>query len=199
MTKTALHRDNSGKASLLLFPAALEEVYHVLGTDIPSLPKVYNALMAAVIPSDPWHRIVGDHFPIKATAPQPGLRTQLPVIQKVSEHLLNQLRGRLYTLCLWPLDEVSSTYQVETQHLRDILRSNKAREVDRSGEYRIIFMHVALFRYLDKLPDLSTIRQRPEIHFFSYGTDALVPRQQWGVKPIFPLGECDTVVFLFYL
>lgn len=167
----------------------LQEVYHILKVEAPSLRNPNGALVAAIFTWDPHLSIVGDAFDLKVAPTRPGLRMRVPVIPQVSSHFVSQFHNRTHAILPLPPNETHPTYKVETRHLQDILGASKSQDAGLDGEYRVIFMHVALFLHLDKLPGLSEIRQRPEIHFFSYGTDATVPRQQWGVKPVFPHGE----------
>lgn len=182
----------------MLFPAALQEVLDILSIDNLPLPEADGTLLAAVIP---WGQgRIGHGIHLENVVAQPGLRARPPVISGVPSDHLKQFGSRSYAIWPWPSGEVPpSTYQLESQHFRDILRSKNTREVDLEGEFRVVFIHAALFRSLDKLSGLSAIRQRPQVQMFSYGTDALLPRQQWGLKPIFPLGGCTQTALFFCL
>ena len=192
MTPTTLADEMAGPATLLLFPAAMD-IYGILG--VSSFRKV-DGIMAAVIPRG--RGPIGRNFQLENVAALPTLRTRPPVIPIVPDR--RRFVSKSYAVWPWPSDDLSSSnFELESQQLWDILQSIKAQDVGLEGKYRVIFIHIALFKCLDKLCGLSTICQQPQIQFFSYGTDPVMPHQQWGIKPIFPLGECTTIVLVFFL
>lgn len=104
------------------------------------------------------------------------------------------------TYCVWwtPGDGSQAISGPETQLLHDIMRSCKAKDVGHKADVRVVFVHVGALTTLHRLPALAERRsKRPEIHFYTYGYHASVPREQWGVRAIYPLGMLKTCRFIF--
>ncbi|KAF7328022.1 Chromo domain-containing protein [Mycena kentingensis (nom. inval.)] len=52
---------------------------------------------------------------------------------------------------------------------------------------RVVFVHVAALKDIRKMPNLIARRNNSiSTKFYSYGTDASVPRRQWGLQQIYP-------------
>lgn len=99
------------------------------------------------------------------------------------------LPGRTY--CVWwsPGDGTTATPGLETNQLHAIMKSCKAKNVGHKADVRVVFVHVGALVTLHRLPALAERRsKRPEINFYTYGSHTSVPRERWGVYPIYPLG-----------
>ena len=95
--------------------------------------------------------------------------------------------------CVWwsPNDGTMSAPGLETILLHDIMKSCRAKKVryDSSG-VRVVFVHVAALRSLHQLANITKTRnERPEVHFYTYGSHPNVPKQRWGVRAVYPLGK----------
>jgi hypothetical protein len=96
------------------------------------------------------------------------------------------------TYCVWwsPGDGTTAAPGLETNLLHSIMKSCRAKNVGHKADVRVVFVHIGAVKTLHKLPALAERRsKRPEIHFYTYGTHVSVPREQWGVRAIYPLGK----------
>jgi hypothetical protein len=106
------------------------------------------------------------------------------------------LPGRTY--CVWwsPGDGTTATPGLETNQLHTIMKSCKAKNVGHKADVRVVFVHVGALVTLHRLPALAERRsKRPEINFYTYGSHTSVPRERWGVFPIYPLGTLGHLFF----
>jgi len=100
------------------------------------------------------------------------------------------------TYCVWwsPGDGTTATPGLETNFLHSIMKSCRAKNVGHKSDVRVVFVHIGAVKTLHRLPALAERRsKRPEIHFYTYGTHVSVPREQWGVRAIYPLGELSRI------
>ena len=95
--------------------------------------------------------------------------------------------------CIWnaPADTTQSgTNGYETSLLKEILSTCvKAEEVGIKAEVRVIFVHVGALATLHGHPMIARRSKRPELRFLTYGTHPSVPRERWGVREIYLVGE----------
>ena len=96
--------------------------------------------------------------------------------------------------CIWnePGDTtLTGAVGYETSLLREILaQCTLARDVGYKTDVRIVFVHVGALGTLHVLPALAVRRMRQsELRFMTYGTHPSVPRERWGIREIYVLGE----------
>jgi len=99
------------------------------------------------------------------------------------------------TYCVWwsPGDGTTASPGLETNLLNNIMKSCRAKNVRHKADVRVVFVHIGAVKTLHRLPALAERRsKRPEIHFYTYGTHVSVPREQWGIRAIYPLGGIVT-------
>jgi hypothetical protein len=80
---------------------------------------------------------------------------------------------------------------IETRALRTILYRSGAQDVGHRRDVRTVFIHVGAMRTVSRLQALSERRtKRPEIAWILYGSHPTVHPTLWGVREIWPLGQC---------
>lgn len=103
-----------------------------------------------------------------------------------------QLPNRKYCIWSFPADGAALNPGFETRQLKYVLDKTKAASVSLDAEARVIFIHVGALRTFYELSAVVTKRRdAPEVRFFTYGTHESVPSTRWGMREIFPLGECS--------
>lgn len=74
--------------------------------------------------------------------------------------------------------------------LHIIMKSCGAKDIGYEMDARIIFVHIAAVATLQGLPRLAERRAlQPDVRFYTFGTHPKIPRGQWGVHAIYPLGK----------
>lgn len=117
-------------------------------------------------------------------------QTSLPIqVLEFPEELRLFMRQRAY--CVWRdlSDGTQDTPGPETRFLHDIMKTCKAKDVGHKADVRVVFVHIGATKTLYRLPALAERRRRPEIRFYTYGTHPTVARENWGVCPIYPIGN----------
>ena len=95
--------------------------------------------------------------------------------------------------CLWfeNADGTSSHPGFETKALIATLDACKARNVGYKQDVRVIFVHVGALRSFYKLHALAMRRSKlSSLRFYLYGTHPTVPPTRWGIREVYPTGEC---------
>ncbi|KAJ7502973.1 hypothetical protein B0H11DRAFT_1711589 [Mycena galericulata] len=98
---------------------------------------------------------------------------------------------------VWAGPATNPINEADTGHLRRALSKCRkgiidAAHVGQANDVGTVFIHVGALRTVHALPNLVALRQRPDVHFYSYGTDPAVPPARWRVREIFPLGGVVT-------
>lgn len=105
------------------------------------------------------------------------------------ENLSLRLNNKPCTIFTTPGDQALPGH--ETRSLITILESAPGCKIVPllTGNARFIFIHVSSWGMLHKLPGLVDRRlRRPDIQFYTYGSDPSIERKRWGVHEVFPLG-----------
>lgn len=121
--------------------------------------------------------------------------------EKLDDHVMGFLQFpsdlRLFMLrssrqfCVWSPsgDSRNATHGLETKELLRILKKCKATNVGYKADVRVVFVHIAALKSFHQLHCLAERRMRSfDIRFWTYGTHPTVPKTQWGVQEIYPLG-----------
>ncbi|CAK5280093.1 unnamed protein product [Mycena citricolor] len=78
----------------------------------------------------------------------------------------------------------------QTEYLVEILDQCKAQRVGFKKESRVVFVHVKALATIRKLPGIAEKRSKScGVHFYTFGMHETVPRYNWGVHEIYPLGR----------
>lgn len=194
-----LSLDNADVACLVIFPSSLESIWHRF--EVPLHLRRVGGLLAALIP---WTMSRAEYSAHDIqSVPEP---LEPPVFMQPSSYAVQVLQfpdflrtymsqpNRAY--CVWwsPGDGTTTAPGLETNMLHSIMKSCKAKNVGHKADVRVVFVHVGALESLHKLPALAERRsKRPEIHFYTYGTHAKIPRERWGVHAIYPVGKSATM------
>lgn len=182
---------------MVVFPSTLQSLCRLF--KVPSDMQQGGDFVAAVIP---WTLSPSEHSEYGVHKSQ--ITLELPEPKHPPSHAIQLLEFphdlRMYmsqpgrTYCVWwsPGDGTTANPGLETNQLHAIMKSCKAKHVGHKMDVRVVFVHVGALVTLHRLPALAERRgKRPEINFYTYGTHADVPRERWGVFPIYPLGMLD--------
>src|ERR1700683_3969695 len=190
-----LSLDNAEVASLVVFPSTLRELWRRF--KVPPDLQQTGTLLAALIP---WTMSPVEFSKVDIQSSLAKFKT--PEFRHPTSQALQYLefppKLRAYmsqpqrTYCVWwsPGDGTTTAPGLETNMLHSIMKSCRAKNVGHKADVRAVFVHIGAVKTLHRLPALAGRRsKRPELHFYTYGTHASVPREQWGVRAIYPLGK----------
>jgi hypothetical protein len=108
-----------------------------------------------------------------------------------------------HPFCVWwsPSDGTLTAPGLETTLLLKIMKACRAKKVEAGDpKLRVVFVHVGALESLHRLSAVTKRRRQLDIHFFSYGSHPRIPREQWGVRAIYPLGKLFRMrLCLFFL
>jgi hypothetical protein len=187
--------DNVEVASLVIFPSNLQDLWHRF--NVPPDLRQTGTFLAALVP---WTMMPAEYSGFDIQNDFAKFKT--PEFKHPTSRALQYLAFpqslRLYmlqpqrTYCVWwsPGDGTTAAPGLETTLLHSIMKSCRAKNVGHKADVRTVFVHIGAMKTLHRLPALAERRsKRPEIHFYTYGTHSSVPRDQWGVRAIYPLGK----------
>ncbi|PIL29610.1 hypothetical protein GSI_08247 [Ganoderma sinense ZZ0214-1] len=210
-----LYLDDSSVGLLLVFPAG-HEISEKLLKVPPTLPSE-TPLQVALVPwelttkefravtwksrSPTLERTLDPAFAASLEAAGRKVTTQRRFYQALHilgfpkslyEFLFETQSPRPY--CIWNEPaETTSTGAVgyETSLLKEILGAcSLARDMGHKADVRIVFVHVGALETLHVLPALAMRRMKQsELRFMTYGTHPSVPRERWGIREIYVLGQ----------
>jgi hypothetical protein len=95
--------------------------------------------------------------------------------------------------CIWNKDGDGTPSEpgFETRALIHVLKKRGAEDVGIKADVSFVFVHVGAIKTLCLLPALMERRmKRLDIRFVTYGTHHTIPPARWGVRQIYPAGEC---------
>lgn len=95
--------------------------------------------------------------------------------------------------CIWNKDGDGTPSEpgFETRALGRVLKERGAEDVGLKADVSFIFVHVGAISTLNRLPSIADRRmKRLDIQFVTYGTHHTIPPARWGVRQIYPAGEC---------
>jgi len=95
--------------------------------------------------------------------------------------------------CIWNKDGDGTPSEpgFETRALIHVLEKRGAEDVGIKADVSFVFVHVGAIKTLYLLPALMERRmKRLDIRFVTYGTHHTIPPARWGVRQIYPAGEC---------
>lgn len=190
-----LSLDDAEVASLVVFPSTRQELWRRFKVP-PDLQQV-GSFVAALVP---WSVGPAEYSGLDIQSSLAKFKT--PEFRHPTSQALQYLEFphslRAYmsqpqrTYCVWwsPGDGTTAAPGLETSLLHNIMKSCRAKNVGHKADVRVVFVHIGAVKTLHRLPALAERRsKRPEIHFYTYGTHASVPCEQWGVRAIYPLGK----------
>jgi hypothetical protein len=120
----------------------------------------------------------------------PAIRRAVEIL-KVPQVLHEVLSSGRRPYCIWYSgDGTSGRPGLETASLRLVLGHYGARDAGYKADVRLVFVHVGALATLHQLEALADRRKKqPEVQFYLYGTHDIVPRERWGIRPVYPLGK----------
>lgn len=202
-----LYLDNLEVASLLIFPSSLHPLWRRF--KVPVDLQQASPFITAVIP---WKMSTADYFASgieESYAISTGTKGKRPgshamaFIEFPKDLRLFMSRPDRNYCVWWSSGDGTTAPGWETNQLLKILNSCKAKNVGHKADVRVVFVHVGALRTLHKLPALAERRNKvPQLQFYTYGTHPSIPRKQWGVHEIYPLGKmarCPWMVGLILL
>ncbi|KAJ7490184.1 hypothetical protein B0H11DRAFT_1696094, partial [Mycena galericulata] len=171
-------------------------------------PSLIAALLFLLSPAGLPYRPPFSHRPsvtVKRAILSPG-QWRLSVRTEHAYHLALRITGlsasaRCFAYAhpsvSWARPATNPINEADTGHLRRALSKCRKGIIDeahvgQANDVGTVFIHVGALRTVRALPNLVALRQRPEVHFYSYGTDPTVPSARWRVREIFPLGGVVT-------
>jgi hypothetical protein len=190
-----LFLDNAEVASLIVFPSTIQYLWRRF--KVPADLQQAGTFIAALVPwtltpaeysSIDIQRSLGKFKASEFKHPTSRAHQYLEFPHELQAYMSQPQR----TYCVWwsPGDGTTKIPGLETDLLHIIMRSCRAKNVGHKSDVRVVFVHIGAVSTLHKLPALAERRsKRPELHFYTYGTHASVPREQWGVRAIYPLGK----------
>lgn len=187
-----LSLDGAEVACLILFPSTARSLWPRL--KVPADLQKIGFLLAALLPlklkpaqcSQTDARVDPNVNPPSTPLNQTSLAIQA---LGFPEELRLFMPLRAY--CVWRdlSDGTQDRPGPETRFLHDIMTSCKAKDVGHKADVRVVFVHVGAMKTLHRLSALAERRRRPEIRFYTYGSHPTVPREDWGVFPIYLIGN----------
>lgn len=187
-----LYLDEVEVAFLLIYPASARSVWQRI--KVPISFKDTASLVAALLP---WKM-----GPSAYSASGIDVSFEnFSECEKLDDHVMGFLQFpsdlRVFMsrsprqFCVWssPSDGINSVHGLETKELLRILKKFKATDVGYKADVRAVFVHIAALKSFHQLHCLAERRMRSfDIRFWTYGTHPTVPKTQWGVQEIYPLG-----------
>lgn len=192
-------------ASLVIFPSTLRDIWRRF--DVPNHLQQTGIFVAVAVPwkLPPADCSAGDIRRSLATFVLPDFKrvtSQSIQILAFPNDLRRYLKQPNHPYCVWwsPGDGTASGPGLETKLLYSIMKTCGAKNLKHDDpDVRIVFVHVAALESLHMFPDIVKMRRdRPEVHFYTYGSHPSIPHQQWGVHAIYPLGKMPCFLPLLF-
>lgn len=190
-----LYHDGLEVASLLIFPSSVRALWRrfKIPLDLQGAAPFITALIPwKMSPADYSASAIEDSFAVSTGFKTRRLGSHAAAFIEFPKDLRAFMSQPNRSYCVWctPGDGTTAKPGWETNQLLKILNSCEAKNVGHKADVRVVFVHVAALHTLHKLPALAERRsKRPDLHFYTYGTHPCIPRKQWGVYEIYPLGK----------
>lgn len=207
--------DNASVALLLLFPTG-----HKISTDVLKIPPTLASDTALQVALVPWELTTKEFRAHTWKMRSPTLERALdpsfvPFLDTAGRQVVTQRRfyQALHILrfpkevydymttiprpyCVWigDADITLNGAGYETNLLKVVLTACNGRDVGLKADVRIIFVHVGGLASLQRLVALAERRMKTTLRFMTYGTHPSVPRERWGVREIYPIGNVSQFI-----
>lgn len=187
-----LYLDEVEVASLLVYPASERHIWQRI--KVPIEFKEGTSLVAALVP---WKMNPATYSnsnidqSFKAISECENLDAYATSFLQFPSNLRALMSRKERRFCVWSSSADSTNYSHgwETRQLLRILKKLGGKDVGFKQDVDIIFVHVGALKSLYQLPVLAERRmKRFDCMFYTYGTHPSVPKSQWGVREIYPIG-----------
>ncbi|KAF8528064.1 hypothetical protein BU17DRAFT_61387 [Hysterangium stoloniferum] len=204
---TELHYSGCQVAEMFVFPSSLEYLWEQInvppimwrqdGLLVAIAFQVYKPLINSRSPiqtsTSEWKN--GDSFDLTSEIIAQAADSGRAVMTlQFPDSLYKRIAQKNYAIFTTPAEDVLP--DPDTLALKVVLRSIpgcKSSSIIEGGLTRCIFIHVSSWPILHKLPGIVHRRlRRPEVLFFTYGSDPIVDPSFWGLQEVFPIGGIVT-------